>query len=84
MSGTVRERVESALRRGLTQAQTARLVGCSRSYVERISLERTPGQVPSQTPLNDAPHWRACLAAGGFVWRELRGGQVIEFRPRAG
>jgi len=83
---STRALVESALRRGLSHRETRRLVGCSKSYVEKVSAMIRPVNVTAKAlggQPDDERHWRACLEAGGFVWREVIDGQVVEFRPRA-
>lgn len=65
----------------MSQRDAARAVGCTRGYVERVASEHV-SPLALVRPQDDARHWKACLKAGGFVWRELRGRQVVEFSPR--
>ena len=77
---STRELVESALKRGMTHREVRRLAGCSTSYVEKVAATIRPVVMNDRT-VDDEQHWRACLDAGGFVWREIIDGRVVEFRP---
>jgi hypothetical protein len=64
--------------------------GSVQARMRRLGLDERPkprpvsghfeASAPGQPDL-DEQHWRACLTAGGFVWREIIDGRVVEFRP---
>lgn len=61
------------------EAVTDRAVAMGIHTRESSPETRVPEVCPE--PKSDAAYVAACLAQGGFVYREIRGGRVVEVRP---
>ncbi len=78
-------RIAALLAAGFGVAAIARDVNRTRTFVDyrvqTLELRRAPKPDEPQEPECDAWHVAACLAEGGFIYREVRGGRVVEVRP---